>query len=146
MANNPIALRAAVSVPAAINPRTPPHNLDAEQALIAAILTNNLAYERVGEFLRPEHFYNSVFGRIYSAICTVIERGQKADSITLRHFFTSDAEIMELGGGDYLAQLAGSYVSIINAADYGHTIHDLFLRRELVDIGTQTVNDAFDGD
>jgi replicative DNA helicase len=146
MANNPIALRPVASTPATINPRTPPHNLDAEQALIAAILTNNLAYEKVGEFLRPDHFYNPVFGKIYSAICTVIERGQKADSITLRHFFSSDPEIMELGGSDYLAQLAGSYVSIINAADYGHTIHDLHLRRALVDIGTQTVNDAFDGD
>src|SRR6185369_16463508 len=98
MANNPIALRAAVSVPAAINPRTPPHNLDAEQALIAAILTNNLAYEKVSEFLRPEHFYNPVFGKIYFAVCTVIERGQKADAITLRHFFTSDADIQQLGG------------------------------------------------
>jgi replicative DNA helicase len=144
MTANPIALRPVT--PASITPRTPPHNPDAEQALLASILTNNLAYEKVGEFLRAEHFYNPVFGKIYSAITTVIERGQKADAITLRHFFASDPEIQQLGGSDYLAQLAGSYVSIINAADYGHTIHDLYLRRQLVDIGTGTVNDAFDGD
>ncbi|HVY13007.1 MAG TPA: DnaB-like helicase C-terminal domain-containing protein, partial [Alphaproteobacteria bacterium] len=143
MANNPVALRP--NAPAPVAPRTPPHNLDAEQALLAAILTNNLAYEKVGEFLRPEHFYNPVFGKIFQAISTVIERGQKADAITLRHFFASDTEIQQLGGSDYLAQLAGSYVSIINAGDYGHTIHDLYLRRELVDIGTETVNHAMDG-
>ncbi len=126
--------------------RTPPQNLDAEQALLAAILGNNLAYEKVSEFLRPEHFYNAVFSRIYQAVITLIERGQKADAITLKHFFSADPEIAQLGGGDYLAQLTGSYVSIINAADYGRTIHDLYLRRQLVDIGTDVVNDAFGGD
>jgi replicative DNA helicase len=144
MSANPLALR---PVPSPANPaRIPPHNLEAEQALLSSILSNNLAYERVGEFLRAEHFYNAVFGKIFSAIATVIERGQKADAITLRHFFSSDPEIQQLGGSDYLAQLAGSYVSIINATDYGHTIHDLYIRRQLVNIGTDTVNDAFDGD
>ena len=99
--------------------RLPPHNMDAEQALLAAILGNNLAYEKVNEFLRPEHFYNPVFGKMYQAAVTLIERGQKADAITLKHFFASDPEITQLGGDDYLAQLTGSYVSIINAGDYG---------------------------
>ncbi len=123
--------------------RTPPHNLDAEQALLSAILANNLAFEKVSEFLRAEHFYNTIFGRIFQAVMTLIERGQKADAITLKHFFVADPEIQQLGGGDYLAQLTGSYVSIINASDYGHTIHDLYLRRQLVDLGTDVVNNAF---
>ncbi|MBY0427647.1 MAG: replicative DNA helicase [Alphaproteobacteria bacterium] len=125
--------------------RLPPHNLDAEQALLAAILGNNLAYEKVSEFLRADHFYNPVFGKMYQAAITLIERGQKADAITLKHFFASDPEIHQLGGDDYLAQLTGSYVSIINAADYGQTIHDLHLRRQLINIGTDVVTDAFDG-
>ncbi len=123
--------------------RVPPHNLDAEQALLAALLANNLAYEKVGEFLRAEHFYNPVFGRIYESVTTLINRGQKADAITLKHFFATDPEISQLGGADYLAQLTGSFVSIINTADYGHTIHDLYLRRQLVDVGSDIVNDAF---
>lgn len=126
--------------------RTPPHNLDAEQALLSALLANNLAYEKVSEFLRPDHFYNGVFGKIYQAIMTLIERGQKADAITLKHFFQSDSDIQQLGGGDYLAQLTGSYVSIINAGDYGRTIHDLYMRRQLVDLGTDVVNEAFTTD
>lgn len=125
--------------------RLPPHNLDAEQALLAAILGNNMAYEKVSEFLRPEHFYNPVFGKMYQAAVTLIERGQKADAITLKHFFASDPEIHQLGGDDYLAQLTGSYVSIINAADYGQTIHDMHVRRQLINIGTDIVTDAFDG-
>lgn len=126
--------------------RTPPCNLEAEQALLAAILSNNLAYEKVSEFLRTEHFYNPVFGKIYHAAVTLIERGQKADAITLRHFFSNDPEITQMGGDDYLTQLMGSFVSIINAGDYGRTIHDLYLRRMLIDVGTDIVNDAFSAD
>jgi replicative DNA helicase len=126
--------------------RTPPHNLDAEQALLAAVLANNLAYEKVNEFLQPDHFYNPVFGRIYAGIRILIERGQRADAITLKHFFATDPELSKMGGDEYLAQLTGSFVSIINAGDYGRVIHDLYMRRQLIGVGTDMVNDAFSGD
>ncbi len=99
------------------NYRTPPHNFDAEQALLGAILVNNLAYNRVSEFLQPEHFADAVHGRIFDACTKLIERGQVANPVTLKGFFDQDAELEDIGGAQYLARLAASSVTIINATD-----------------------------
>jgi len=124
--------------------RTPPHNLEAEQALLGAILINNEALSQVAAFLEPEHFYLPVHGRIFGAIAIVIERGQIANPVTLKHHFDQDEALKESGGAQYLARLAGSAVTIINAEHYGHTIHGLALRRGLVGIGEEVVNQAYD--
>jgi replicative DNA helicase len=123
--------------------RTPPYNLEAEQALLGAILVNNTAYARVSEFLAAEHFGNAVHGRIYAAIGKLIDRGQIANPVTLKNLFDQDGALAEIGGAQYLARLAGAAVTIINAEDYGRQIHDLYLRRELITVGEDVVNDAF---
>ena len=123
--------------------RAPPHNIEAEQALLGAILVNNAAFHRVAEFLLPEHFAEGVHGRIFSAIAKLIERGQIANPVTLKNLFDQDGALAEIGGAQYLARLATSVVTIINAEDYGRTIHDLFLRRQLIGIGEETVNEAY---
>src|SRR3546814_2989743 len=64
--------------------REPPHNLEAEQALLGAILINNRAYERVSEFLLTEHFADPVNGRIFKACGRLIDRGQIATPVTLK--------------------------------------------------------------
>jgi len=124
--------------------RIPPRNVEAEQALLGAILVNNRAYERVSEFLRPEHFADPLHGRIYAACARLIERGQIADGTTLKHIFDADPNFAEIGGADYVARLARAAVTVINAADYGRIIYDLHLRRRLIDLGEDVVNDAFD--
>jgi len=121
----------------------PPSNTEAEQALLGAILVNNVAYGRVAEFLAPEHFGNAVHGRIYAAVAKLIERGQIANPVTLKNLFDQDGALAEIGGAQYLARLAESAVTIINAEHYGRTIHDLHLRRELITIGQDVVTDAF---
>jgi len=126
--------------------RTPPHNYEAEQALLGAIIENNLAYERVSEFLRPEHFADPVHGRIFEAIGKLVRRGQLADLVTLKNFFESDGGLAEIGGTKYLAQLVGSVVTVINALDYARTIHDLYLRRQLIGLGQDLVNKAHEHD
>ncbi|HSR70875.1 MAG TPA: replicative DNA helicase [Kiloniellales bacterium] len=123
--------------------RTPPANVEAEQALLGAILANNHAYEKVTDFLRAEHFADEAHGRIYAACGTLIERGQIANAVTLKNLFEQDQSLADVGGAQYLARLQSSYVTIINAADYGKTIHDLYLRRELIALGEDVVNDAF---
>ncbi|MBP6951931.1 MAG: replicative DNA helicase [Alphaproteobacteria bacterium] len=122
--------------------RLPPHSLDAEQALLGALLHNNLAFERVAEFLRPEHFSDPSHGRIYEAISLLISRGHIADPITLKEYFDRDDTLSDVGGGQYLAQLANSVLSIINTEDYGRKIHDFYLRRQLIDVGEDIVNNA----
>jgi replicative DNA helicase len=123
--------------------RTPPHNIEAEQALLGSILVNNIAYEKVGEILSAEHFYDPVHGRIYGAVSTLINRGQIADSKTLRGLFNDDPALANLGGAQYLADLAASVITIINAEDYARLIHDLYLRRQLITLGEDVVNEAY---
>ncbi|HEX4111139.1 MAG TPA: replicative DNA helicase [Stellaceae bacterium] len=123
--------------------RSPPQNLEAEQALLGAILVNNDAYRRVAEFLQPEHFAEPVHQRVYAAIRTLIERAQIANPVTLKNLFDQDGALAEIGGAQYLARLAASVVTIINATDYGRQIYDLHLRRQLISIGEDTVNDAY---
>ena len=119
-----------------------PINTEAEQALLGAVLVNNAAHSRVSEFLLAEHFGNAVHGRIYEAIGRLIERGQVANPVTLKNLFDQDATLAEIGGAQYLARLAQSAVTIINAETYGRTIHDLYLRRELMTIGQDVVTEA----
>ena len=123
--------------------RTPPYNTEAEQALLGALLINNAAHPRVSEFLQPEHFGNAVHARIYAAMGKLIGRGQVANPVTLKNLFDQDGALAEIGGAQYLARLAGAAVTIINAEDYGRAIHDLYLRRQLIALGEDVVNDAF---
>jgi len=126
-----------------LSQRLPPSNLQAEQALLGALLANNKAYERVSEFLAPEHFADPIHGRIYQAIARRCEAGQIADPVMLRAEFEHSGVLEEVGGTAYLAQLLGAMVGIINAGDYGRAIHDAWIRRQLIDIGEVTVNRAF---
>ena len=88
-------LRAGDDIPgvAGTPTREPPHNFEAEQALLGAILTNNLAYGRVSEFLRPEHFAHPAHGRIFDAATRLIEKGQVANATTLKNLFDQDADL-----------------------------------------------------
>jgi replicative DNA helicase len=126
-----------------LSQRLPPHNLQAEQALLGALLANNRAYERVSEFLAPEHFADAAHGRIYQAILRRVEAGQVADVVTLRGEFEHSGLLDELGGPAYLAQLLSAMVGIVNAGEYGRIVHDCWLRRQLIDAGEEVVNRAF---
>ena len=128
------------------NFREPPVNYEAEQALLGAILANNTAFEKVADFLRAEHFAEPMHGEIYAACGTLIDRGQQANAITLKNHFERNEALTDVGGAKYLSDLQGNYVSIINARDYGRTIHDLYLRRQLIAVGEDVVNEAFDHD
>ncbi|HWD59342.1 MAG TPA: replicative DNA helicase [Stellaceae bacterium] len=123
--------------------RLPPVNIEIEQALLGAIFVNNLAYGRVSDFLEAEHFGNAAHQRIYTAIGKIIERGQIASPLTLKDQFDQDAALADVGGGQYLSKLAAAAVTIINAEDYGRRIHDLHLRRQLIELGGEVVNDGF---
>ena len=123
--------------------RTPPHNLEAEQALLGAILINNDAFDRVSDFLRSEHFVEEIHRRIFEIAGSLIRGGKLATPITLKTFLGEH----DLGGitvPQYLARLASEATTIINAHDYGRSIYDLAMRRELIAIGEDVVNVAYD--
>src|SRR5437868_3073340 len=127
--------------------REPPHNFEAGQALLGAILVNNAAYQRVAEFLRPEHFADPLHGKLYDSLSRLIERGQVVSAVTLKTYVEQDEDMKAVGGGAaYLAQLAAASVHVIDAGAFGKTVHDLYLRRQLIDLGEGVVNGAFAGD
>ncbi|MBH66899.1 MAG: replicative DNA helicase [Rhodospirillaceae bacterium] len=123
--------------------REQPHNIEAEQGLLGAILVNNRAFEKVSDFLNPEHFCDPVHGRIYEACGKLVERGQIANPVTLKPLFDNDEALADVGGAQYLVQLAASVVTVINSEDYGRAVKDDFLRRELIEIGENVVNEAY---
>ena len=124
--------------------RAPPANIEAEQALLGAILINNDAFDRVSDFLKADHFVEEIHRRIYEIAGSLIRAGKIASPITLKTFLGEH----DLGQGltvqQYLARLALEATTIINAHDYGRSIHDLSVRRELIRIGEDIVNVAFD--
>ena len=124
--------------------RSAPHNLDAEQELLGAILVNNSAAHRVSGFLHAEHFYNELHRRIYEAALTLVERGEIANPVTLKAYFERDELLAQIGGPPYLARLAAMATTVINAEDYARVIHDLAMRRELIRVGEDMVNQAYD--
>jgi replicative DNA helicase len=124
--------------------RSVPHNIEAEQALIGAILVNNEAYYRVSDFLEPRHFFEPTHQRIFELATTLIRAGKVASPVTLKTFLPPDADIAGLTPTQYLARLAAEATTVINAQDYGRTISDLSLRRSLIIIGEDMVNVAFD--
>ncbi|MCD8496952.1 MAG: replicative DNA helicase [Alphaproteobacteria bacterium] len=126
--------------------RSLPHNVEAEQGLLGALLVDNRGMEKVGDFLKPQHFFTPVHARIYESIFTLIDRGQNASPVTLKGYFENDPELETLGGAGYLADLAASVVSVVNTEDYGRTIYELHLRRELITLGEDVVNEAFEHD
>jgi replicative DNA helicase len=126
--------------------REPPHNFEAEQALLGAILVNNAAYQRVAEFLRPEHFADPLHGKLFDSLSRLIERGQVVSAVTLKTYVEQDEAMKAAGGASYLARLAAASVHVIDAAAFGQAVHDLYLRRQLIDLGEGVVNGAFGGD
>ena len=126
--------------------REPPHNFEAEQALLGAILVNNAAYQRVAEFLKPEHFADPLHGKLFDSLSRLIERGQVVSAVTLKTYVEQDEAMREAGGAAYLARLAAASVHVIDAGAFGRTVHDLYLRRQLIDLGESVVNGAYSGD
>ena len=123
--------------------RLAPQNLEAEQALLGAILVNNDAFYRVSDFLEPAHFGEPIHQRIFEILGEIIRAGKTATPITVKTFLP-DLKIADLTGPQYLARLAAEATTIINAGDYGQTIYDLAMRRSLILIGEDMVNIAYD--
>ena len=139
------ALREQTASTEPVRFRHPPHNIEAEQALLGAILINNEAMDRVSGFLDPTHFYEPIHREIYEVAAKIIQSGKQATPITLRTFFENHDPIDDdLTVPQYLGRLAVSAASIINAYDYGRTIYDLATRRQLITIGEDMVNQAYD--
>ena len=124
--------------------REAPMNIGAEQALLGAIISNNLALEKVENFLEPEHFSSKINGLIFKTLKKLISNDQIADLNTLKVFLENDQDFISNGGISYLLKISENSISIINSKQYGELIFDLFIRRKLIDLGTDLINDSYD--
>jgi replicative DNA helicase len=124
--------------------RAAPHNIEVEQALLGAVLVNNEAFYRVSDFLEPRHFFEALHQKIYELASSLVRQGKVASPVTLKTFLPADLDIAGLNASQYLARLAAEATTVINAEDYGRTIYDLAIRRDLILIGEDMVNVAYD--
>jgi replicative DNA helicase len=123
---------------------TLPSNIEAEAALLGALMLDNRLVEDVQLKLRSDHFFEPLHGRIYDAILRMTDRNMIANPVTLRPLFDADEAMKEVGGPSYLAQLTGSGAAIIGARDFAQQIYDLALLRALVAVGRDMVEVALD--
>ncbi len=123
---------------------TLPQNIDAEKALLGAMMIDNRLAEDVQLKLRPEHFFEPLHGEIYAAVLKLVDRAMLANPVTLRPLFADHPALSELGGPAYLAQLTEQSAALIAAKDFAQQIYDLALLRELVRVGREMVVSASD--
>ncbi len=120
-----------------------PHNIEAEAALIGALMIDNRLVEDVQLRLRAEHFFEPLHGRLYEAILRLADKNMIATPVTLRPLFLADEGLQALGGPAYLAELTHS-AALIAAPDFAKQIYDLALLRALVTVGREMAQGALD--
>jgi replicative DNA helicase len=125
--------------------RLAPHNVEAEQALLGAILLNNDAFYRVSDFLEPIHFYEPIHRDIYELAGKIIRAGKSADPTTIKTHLPEQL-LPDVTMAQYLARLAAEATTVLNAADYGQAIYDLAIRRNLILVGEEMVQTAYEAD
>ncbi|MBQ8751448.1 MAG: replicative DNA helicase [Alphaproteobacteria bacterium] len=125
-----------------------PRNVEAEQALIGALLANNKAYEKISEFLRPNHFSDPIHVKVFDIIARLIQKGHVADVITLKNYFEQEGTLNDVGGIAYLIKLSEASSPLTNVEYYAQFIYDKYLRRELIstgyDIASEAMNEKLD--
>lgn len=121
-----------------------PANIEAEQALLGALLVNNAAYEGVRHFLKASDFSELLHERIYALVADAIQAGRIASPVTLKPFLPSEEKIGDVTVGQYMARLAGAAVTVVNAPDYGRAVYEAARRRELHSAGLALMEQACD--
>jgi len=122
--------------------RLAPQNIEAEQALLGAILVNNEAFYRVSDFLEPEHFYEPIHREIFEIAAKIIRAGKTATPVTAKTHLPDDP-VGDITMAQYLARLAAEATTVINAYDYGRAVYDLAIRRALIQVGETMVDTAY---
>ena len=125
-------------------PRSLPQNVEAEAALLGAMMIDERIADDIADRLSEDHFFEPVHGRVFAAIKRIRKDGMKASPVTLRPLFAEDLGMRALGGPAYLAQLTGSGAGLIGARDFATQIYDLAMLRTLVAVGRDMVERATD--
>src|SRR5581483_6813493 len=114
------------------NLKVPPHNIDAEQSVLGALLIDKDAINLISGFLLPIHFYNDIHAKIYESILTLFENNKPIDLVTLTDELKKRKVLTVIGGASYLTDLVTRVPTAANIEHYGEIIRDHFAKRELI--------------
>ena len=123
--------------------RVPPHDLDAERAVIGAMLVSETAVAAVAERLQAQDFYSEVHRVIFGAMMRLYARGDPIDQLTLTNELRSVGEFEKVGGRAYVFQIVESVPTAANAARYAEIVRGKALLRDIIDVGSRITEDAF---
>jgi replicative DNA helicase len=123
--------------------RNVPANIQAEQMLLGTVLINNESLNRVADFLKAEHFYEPIHQKIFEAINHIIYKGISASPISLHSMLGNDEQFQYVGGSEYLSKLITMSMAVVNIREYARIVHDLAIKRSLIIIGENIVNEAY---
>lgn len=126
------------------DPRIPPHNFEAEQSVLGALMMDAGAYDRVCDIIRPEHFAEPAHSRVYEVVEKLAGEGRKHDLITVKSILERDGTLAEIGGPGYLAACAAAVTSTRNVSDHARIVHDLHLRRCLIAEAESLLSSAYE--
>ena len=118
-----------------------PQNLEAEQTVLGSILLNNEIFDEISE-VKEDYFYNPINKKIFKIINDLLSKGLLANPITLKNYFTNENELTEIGGAEYLVKLTKFSTSKIQIKYYADLLHDLKIRRNLIEISRETLDET----
>ena len=117
-----------------------PNNIEAEQSVIGSILVSNEIFDEINTIVSNINFYDPMHQKIFSAIESLIYRGMLANPITLKNYFEEEKD--DLNVPEYLVKITKFSTSSRQALEYSKIIYDMFVRRELIKISEQTIDNA----
>ncbi|WP_430789591.1 replicative DNA helicase [Virgibacillus flavescens] len=125
------------------NDRTPPHNIEAEQAVIGAIFLEPEAFSSASELLLPEDFYRASHQRIYETMMKLSDKGEPIDLVTVTTSLSNAKTLDEIGGVSYLTDIAGSVPTAANISYYSKIVEEKSVLRRLIRTATDIVTTSF---
>ena len=123
-----------------------PCNIEAEQAVIGSILTSNDTYDEISTIVDSHKFFDPIHAKIFVTIEELISKGLLANPITLKNYFENNEGLKQLGGQEYLIKITKFSTSPKQAVDYANIIHEMHVRRELIKISENLLNDSSNKD
>lgn len=126
-----------------VEPKIPPHNLDAERSLLGALLIDKDAVVKVVGFLKPKHFYRDAHGVIFDAVLSLYGKAEPADLITVTSALKKKKKLKDVGGASYLTELTDAVPTSSHVEHYGKMVYDNAVKRELISVSSRIVEDGF---
>lgn len=123
--------------------KVPPHNIEAEQAVLGGVLIDNTIFHSILEILKPDDFYHPAHKIIYSSFIDLYSKNKPIDLITLKEHLEKNDNLEEIGGVVYLASLAENIIPSANALHYAHIVREKAIKRELITGGAKIINLAY---